>query len=304
MSPIDIVKLVFLAAIWGGSFIFLRVAVPEVGPILTALLRVSLAGAALTGFALMTGVTMNWRRNMKPFAMAGLFAAVLPFSCFSFASLYLPAAYSAVLNATAPLFGALFSALWLADRLSVRKLIGLSMGIAGVAVLVGAGALVLNAKVLLAAAACLFAAASYAISSIVVKKTGRPANGVSGGIHPIAMATGSMALGGLIMLPALPFALPAAMPSMLALSCVLGMAMLSSAVAQAVFVPLIIKIGPTRAMSVSFLIPLFSMLWGYVFLHEAVGATTLLGAAIVLVAMALVLSASHPEPEDTLTAEA
>jgi drug/metabolite transporter (DMT)-like permease len=303
MSPSDSIKLVFLAAIWGGSFIFLRIAVPEVGPLLTALLRVSLAGAALLGFATMTGVCMNWRRNAKSYALVGLFATALPFSCFSFASLYLPAAYSALLNSTAPLFGALFSVLWLAERLTPRKLSGLALGVTGVGVLVGAGALVLDAKVLLAAAACLLAAACYAVSSIIVKKTGRPSS-ASGGINPIAMATGSMLWGALIMAPTLPFSWPAAMPSATALWCVLAMSLLSSAVAQAIFIPLIVKIGPTRAMSVSFLIPLFSMLWAFIFLHEAVGLSTLFGGAIVLVAMGLVLTARHPEPEDALTVEA
>lgn len=303
MSPTDLAKLIFLASIWGGSFIFLRVAVPEVGPMLTAMLRMSLAAVVLIAFARLTGVPMHWRRNAKPFAAVGFFAAVLPFTCFSFAALQLPAAYSAVLNATAPLFGAVFSVLWLTERLTIRKLVGLALGIFGVAVLVGAGALVLNTSTLIAAAACLLAAASYAVSSIIVKKTCR-VHGAEAGIHPIAIAAGSMAFGALIMAPTVPFALPAIMPSLLALGCLAGLSLLSSGLAQAIFIPLIVKIGPTRAMSVSFLIPLFSMLWGFIFLHEPVKPSTLLGGAIVLSAMGLVLSASHPELEDVLAAEA
>lgn len=288
MAAADLVKLVFLSAIWGGSFIFLRIAVPETGPLLTATLRTALAGAALMMFARLTGVQMHWRRNLKPFAVVGLFAGVIPFTCFSFAALHLPAAHSAVLNATAPLFGAAFSVAWLAERLTMQKLAGLLLGIAGVAVLVGVGTLPLDTATLLAIAACLVAAACYALSSIIVKKTGAP-----GGIHPIAMATGSLALGGAMMLPSVPFSLPQAMPSMLALGCILVMSLLSSGLAQAIFIPLIVKVGPTRAMCVSFLIPLFSMLWAFIFLHESVGLSTLVGGAIVLAAMALVLSASQ-----------
>lgn len=290
MSAADLAKLIFLSAIWGGSFIFLRVAVPEVGPLLTAILRTALAGTALMGFAWLTKVPMDWRSNIKPFAVVGLFAGVIPFTCFSFAALYLPAAHSAVLNATAPLFGAAFSVAWLSERLTMQKLGGLLLGITGVAVLVGAGTLPLNGKTLLAIAACLVAAASYALSSIIVKKTGKP-----GGIHPIAMATGSLALGGAMMLPVMPFALPHAMPSLLALGCVTALSLLSSGVAQALFIPLIVKIGPTRAMCVSFLIPLFSMLWAALFLHEPVGMSTLAGSAVVLSAMGLILTA-HSEP--------
>lgn len=294
MSAADLAKLVFLSAIWGGSFIFLRVAVPEVGPVLTAALRTGLAGAALMVFATMTNVKMDWRTNLKAFTVVGIFACVIPFSCFAFAALYLPAAHSAVLNATAPLFGAVFSMIWLAERLTVMRLAGLVLGIGGVAILVGAGTLPLNAQTLLAVVACLIAAACYAISSIIVKRTGRP-----GGIHPIAMASGSLALGGLIMLPAVPLSLPPAMPSLLALSCVLAMSLLSSGLAQALFIPLIVKVGPTRAMSVSFLIPLFSMLWGYIFLRESVGPSTLLGGVVVLVAMGLVLAPPYRDPLNT-----
>lgn len=296
----DLAKLFFLAAVWGGSFIFLRIAAPEFGPMLTALLRVGLAAIALVGYAAATGVAMEWRRNLKPYALVGLTAAALPFSCFAFAALYLPAAYSAVLNTTAPLFGALFSVFWLAERLSARKTTGLVLGIAGVAILVGAGTLALNAATLLAAAACLTAAAAYAVSSIVVKLLSRESGHRP--IDPIALATGSLVWGALFLLPTLPFSMPAAAPSALAWSSVAALALLSSALAQALFIPLIMRIGPTRAMSVTFLIPLFSMLWGFVFLQEAVQLSMLVGAAIVLLAMALVLPTSPLRPLPALDA--
>ncbi|HEV2611137.1 MAG TPA: DMT family transporter [Noviherbaspirillum sp.] len=299
MSLPDLAKLIFLSAIWGGSFIFLRVAVPELGPLLTAILRIGVAGLALMVYALLAGVNMDWRRNWRPFAVVGIFAGVLPFSCFAFAAQHLPAAHSAVLNSTAPLFGALFSAIWLSERLTARKLVGLALGITGVAILVGAGALDLNRSTLTAIAACLVAAACYALSSIIVKKTGHP-----GGIHPIAMATGSLVMGGLMMAPTLPLALPIALPSLTALACIAGLSLLSSGLAQALFIPLIVKVGPTRAMTVSFLIPLFSMLWGFIFLQEPIGLPTFIGGAVVLAAMGLVLSASPPRAKDPVTAEA
>ncbi len=294
MSIRDLAKLVFLASIWGGAFIFLRVAVPEVGPLMTSILRVTLAAIVLSGYAMATGVAMHWRRNLKPYAVVGLFAAALPFTCFSFAALYLPAAYSAVLNATAPLFGAVFSVLWLADRLTVSKLGGLILGIVGVAILVGAGSLPMNAITLLAVAACLIAAASYAVSSIIVKKIVRTSE-QHAGLDPIAIAAGSLVFGSLIMAPIIPFSLPPAMPSMAALACIAGLSILSSGVGQAMFIPLIVRIGPTRAMSVTFLIPLFSMLWGFVFLNEAVNASTLVGSAIILASMGVVLAPQRPE---------
>jgi drug/metabolite transporter (DMT)-like permease len=294
MAPLDVAKLIFLAAIWGGSFIFLRICVPEIGPLMTALMRLSLASVALSGFASVIGARMDWRQNFRMYAVVGLFATALPFTCFSFASQYLPAAYSALLNATSPLFGALFSVLWLAERMSARKLTGLVLGVLGVAVLVGAGALALDAPTLLAATACLVAAASYAVSSILVKKAGSIGHGMQGHINPIAMAAGTMVLGALILTPSLPFIIPSAWPSLPAIGALLCLSLLSSGVAQAIFIPMIVRVGPTRAMSVGFMIPVFSMLWGYLFLEERVGLSTLGGGAIVLASMALVLSGSRP----------
>lgn len=297
MSPSDLAKLIFLAAIWGGSFIFMRISVPEVGVILTATLRISLAGLSLLVFTYLQSVPMLWRKNVKFYAVVGFFSAALPFSCFSFAAQFLPSAYSAVLNSTAPLFGALFSVIWLSDRLSLRKLSGLLLGIAGVSVLVGAGTLPLDLRTLLAAFACLVAAASYAISSILVKKLGShqrdgSAESVNQGIHPYAMASGSLAMGGLMLLPLAPFSLPAVMPSTTAALSLLALSLLSSALAQVIFIPLIGRVGPTRAMSVTFLIPLFGMLWGFLFLQEAIRISTLIGSGIVLTAMSLILSSS------------
>ena len=295
MSLGDLAKLIFLAAVWGASFIFLRVAVPEFGPLMASILRVTLAAVVLTVFAMSTGVAMQWRQNMKPYAVVGLFAAAIPFTCFSFAALYLPAAYLAVLNSTAPLFGAVFSVIWLDDRLTVSKLAGLIIGVIGVAILVGAGSFALTPLTLLAAAACLVAAASYAVSSIVVKRIVRRSD-QHAGLHPIAIAAGSLVFGAVLVAPIAPFSIPPAMPSMLALACIAALSILSSGLAQAIFIPLIVKIGPTRAMSVTFLIPLFSMLWGLIFLNEAVKATTLVGSAVVLAAMGLVLSSTRSEP--------
>ena len=296
----DLVKLIFLAAIWGGSFIFMRICVPEFGVMMTSSLRILLAGFCMLLFSQLQGVPMLWRKNIKLYAIVGFFSAAFPFSCFAYAAQFLPSGYSAVLNSTAPLFGALFSIFWLAERLTVRKLTGLLLGITGVTVLVGAGSLVLNLPTLIAAFGCLMAAASYAIASILIKKLSGKQNSSSSsepasGMHPYAMASGSFVIGGLMLVPAIPFSLPAVMPSLLATANLLALSLLSSALAQIIFIPLIGRVGPTRAMTVTFLIPIFGMLWGYVFLHEAVRPSMILGGVIVLLAMGLILSANSVE---------
>jgi drug/metabolite transporter (DMT)-like permease len=269
----------------------MRLAVPETGAVLTASLRIIGAALALMLFVYLKRIPLHWQRNLKAYTLAGLFGAALPFALFSYAAQHLPAAISALFNATCPLFGALFSILWLSERLTLLKFIGLLLGLLGVILLVGAGALLENCSSLLAVAASLIAPACFAISAIVVKlHTCRQSRlQRADRIHPMAMATGSMLAAAAMMLPAIPASLPTHMPSLLALSLVAALALIPSALAQILFIPLITKIGPTRAMSVSFLIPLFSMLWGFVFLGESIGLACVIGGLVVLAATGLIL---------------
>lgn len=301
LSTRDMAMLGVLAAIWGASFIAMRLAVPELGSLLSATLRIALAAVALLLFARYQHIPLNWRRNIKAYALAGLFGAALPFALFSYAAQQLPATVSALFNATCPLFGALFSALWLAEPMNLRKCLGLFLGLAGVWLLVDASALLRNPMSLTATIACLLAPACFALSGVVVKHHTCINKAEHQRIEPMAMAVGAMLAASVMLLPSLPFALPAQMPSPLSLVLVAALALLPSALAQIIFIPLVARIGPTRAMSVSFLIPLFSMLWGFVFLQEHIGLSCLLGGFIVLAATALVVqpaakpaAANHP----------
>jgi len=289
LSRLDIIKLGLLAAIWGGSFIGMRIAVPEVGTILSATLRIALAAIALLLFTYLNQIPLQWQRNFKAYLTAGLFGAVLPFALFSYAALHLPAALSALFNATCPLFGALFSMMWLAERLSLRKCIGLLLGIGGVWLLVDAGSLLQTQPTLLSVIACLLSAACFAISGVIVKRHTCLQKVSTNRIEPLAMATGSMLAASFMLLPTVPFSLPTHIPSSTAITLVIALALFPSALAQIIFIPLVARIGPTRAMSVSFLIPLFSMLWGVLFLQESIGLSCLLGGLTVLAATGLVI---------------
>lgn len=289
LSRLDVVKLGLLAAMWGASFIGMRIAVPEVGTLLSATLRIALAAIALLLFAHINQIPLNWQRNLKAYTAAGLFGAALPFALFSYAAQHIPAALSALLNATCPLFGAFFSMLWLAERLSLRKLVGLMIGVGGVWWLVGGGSLLQTQPTLLSVMACLISPACFAISGVIVKHHTCTQKLSINRIEPLAMATGSMLAASLMLLPTLPFSLPTQIPSGMAIALVVALALFPSALAQIMFIPLVAKIGPTRAMSVSFLIPLFSMLWGVIFLQEAIGLSCLLGGLTVLAATGLVI---------------
>lgn len=300
LSSRDMAMLGLLAAIWGASFIAMRVVVPELGSLLSASLRIILAALTLLCFARIHRIQLNWQRNAKAYALAGLFGAALPFVLFSYAAHQLPAALSALINSTCPLFGAVFSAWWLAEPMNLRKLIGLFLGLVGVWILVDADALLRNPMSSSATIACLLAPACFAISGVVIKHHTCINKASHQRIEPMAMATGAMLAASLLLLPTLPFSLPAQMPSPLAMGVVLTLALFPSALAQIIFIPLVARIGPTRAMSVSFLIPLFSMLWGFMFLQERICPRCLLGGLVVLTATALVIkpvvkaSPAHP----------
>src|SRR4030095_623331 len=190
----DVARLVVLSAIWGASFIFLRVAAPVLGPVLTALLRVLIAGIALLGYLQVRGLGYgNIGRYWREYLVIGVANSAIPFLLFSFAALYLPASYSAILNSATPLFGALLSTIWLAEPLTALKLIGLFAGAAGVALVSGAGPVGPVVMIGWAVAACLIAALCYAGAGIYVKKR-------LAGATPLAMATWSQIFAALAML--------------------------------------------------------------------------------------------------------
>ena len=170
MQTRHFVQLIFLSALWGGSFPLLRIASPALGPWLLAGLRCLLAALVLT--LLMRVLREQWppRAAWPRLGLLGLLTVVAPFVLFSWAALVIPAGYSAVLNATAPLFGVLGAAAAQEERLTARRLLGCAVGFAGVALLVQLGPVVVTPRVLLAALACIAAAAAYGFGAILMKR--------------------------------------------------------------------------------------------------------------------------------------
>lgn len=281
MRTADLLRLLILAAIWGASFLFMRIVAPVLGALWTAETRVALAGIAMLVFMTATGRGMQFRQNWLQYLVLGTLNSALPFALFSFAALTLPAGYSAIVNATSPLWGALVGAVVLGEKLTARKIAGLAIGVAGVAFLVRLGPAQFTPQVLLAAVACLGAALCYGIAGAWSKKK-------SAGIAPPLMATGSQLGAAVVLLPFLA-ASPVrgeATPHVMLIAAML--ALLCSAVAYFIYFRLIADLGPTKALTVTFLIPLFALLWGAIFLHEEININTLIGCALVVTATWLV----------------
>lgn len=282
MKPDDLARLFALAAIWGASFLFFRMAVPSLGAVWLAELRVSIAALAMLGYLSVVGARLDVRAHWRAYVMMGLLNAALPWTLYAYAGLHLGAGTMAILNATTPFFGALCGALWLGERLTARKLAGLMLGVAGVTMVVGLGPIALTTDVLLGTAACVGATLCYAVSTTLLKRIGA-------GVQPIALSTATLIVATLAIAPFLPPVPPASAFTPPVIVAVLGVSLVCSALAFVLFFRLIANIGPTRSLTVTFLIPVFGVLWGAVFLGEAVGAGTIAGGLTVLAATALVI---------------
>ena len=285
MRAADLARLIALAAIWGASFLFARIAVPSLGAAWFTELRVALAAMVMTLYVTAAGVRLgHWRHYL----FMGLLNTALPWILYAYAANYISVTYLGILNATTPWFGALFGALWLSERFSWHKGAGLAIGVAGVALVVGFGPVEVNANVILASLACLAANACYAMGGTYMKKRAQ-------GIPALGMTAGSLVIATVALLPALPGPLPLqALLDWKVAGAVLGIALLGGAAGYVIYFRLLADVGPTKSLTVSFLIPVFAVLWGAIFLGEPVGASTVIGGAMILLATAMVLELGQP----------
>lgn len=280
MDAASLFRLLILSAIWGGSFLFMRIGAPALGPVMLMEARVVLAAFFLAAVALWLRKPLAVREHWRHYLFLGLVNSALPFLLFGYAALTLSAALLSILNATSPLWGALIAAIWRGAALSGRTLLGLALGVTGVGLLVGFDRVALQPGAGLAIAASLGAAGCYALASNYAKS--------AQAVEPFANAHGSMWAASLLMAPAVPFFPMAALPSPGVVATVVALGVICSGVAYLLYFRLIGDIGAAPALTVTFLIPLFGVFWGWLFLGEAVGWHTLAGGAVVIVGTALV----------------
>lgn len=282
MRASDFARLAALAAIWGAAFIFMRVAAPALGAIWTAELRVLLGGLAVLAWFRYTGFDPELRRHARFYTLIGSVNIALPFSLYGYAAMHAPASLLAILNATSPMFALLWNAAFRDERVTARKLAGLALGAAGVALIARPGAGAAGPQFAWAVAAALGACCAYGVTGVLMKR-------FSSGASARGMAAGNQLAAALVLLPLLPFVMPAAAPSALVAGNVLALALLGSGVAFLLYFRLIADIGATRALTVTFLIPLFGVLWGWLFLGETLPPLALGGGVLVILGTVLVV---------------
>jgi drug/metabolite transporter (DMT)-like permease len=275
MRPADVARLVALALIWSASFAFIRVLAPVLGPVWVAEARLLLGGGALVLGLLAVHRHANPGRHWRAYLFIGLVNSALPFLLFAYAALVLPASYLVILNAALPLLAAVAASVWLGEPLTASKMTGFAAGIAGVALVSRAGPLVPDAEFSIAVAASLCAVACYAAAGVWVKRRGAS-------LDPLAVAAWSQLFGGLALLPIAPLApIRGEITPIVVINLAL-LALLCSTLAYVLYFRLIANVGPTRAMTVTFLMPAFGMLWGYLFLDETITLPMLAGAAMIV----------------------
>jgi len=273
-------EFVLLAAIWGSSFLFTHIAVVEFGALPTAGLRVAIASAFLLPLLIHQGQGGLLARHWKSLLVVGVLNSALPFACFAFALLSISTGLSGILNATVPLFGALVAWLWLHDRPDLSRSLGLMVGFAGVATLAwNKASFTPNAAGVSPAwgvLACLLATLCYGIAASFTKRH-------MAGVPPLVLATGSQLAAALVLAPFAYAFWPAPATSHHAWAAVTTLGILCTGVAYILFFRIIERAGPARALSVTFGVPVFAVLYGVTLLGETV-TPWMVGCGIVIVA--------------------
>ncbi|MDF1486253.1 DMT family transporter [Ramlibacter sp. H39-3-26] len=297
MRTADCTRLLLLAAIWGASFLLMRVVAPAIGAVPTAFLRVAFATAGLAAILCALRTRWDFRSRFGTTLALGVVNSGLPFLMYALAARLLPAGYSAIFNATTPLMGVLIGALFFGEPATWRQGAGVALGIAGVVLLTAVGPVALTPAVAAGAAACLVATACYGVAGFLARRwiTDR------GGLDARLVAFGSQAGAALVLAPFFATSLAtsaapaggtawhAAAPAVWGALAALGL--VCTAWAYILYFRLIADIGPVRTLSVTFLIPPFGVLWGALLLGEPLSWAHAAGGGLIALAVGLVLGA-------------
>lgn len=280
MKPRDLLDLTLLAALWGGSFLFMRYAVPDFGVVPLIWLRVTLASVCLLPLLLLKRQFGALRRQAGALTVMGLFNSGLPFLLIAWATLSITAGLASIMNAMTPVFTALIGALWLGDRLDGRRGLGLLLGLAGVALLAADKADFRPGGSGWAIVAMLLATVCYGFAANHTRRYLQ-------GVPALVNATGTQLVSALVLLPPALWSWPERMPGLGPWLAALVLGVACSALAYLLFFRLIARVGASRAVTVTFLVPVFGTLWGALFLGEPVTASMLAGGAVVLLGTGL-----------------
>ncbi|MCP3665330.1 MAG: DMT family transporter [Gammaproteobacteria bacterium] len=280
MKRNHILLLILLAALWGGSFLFMRIAAPVLGPVWLIEFRSLLAGLVLLPIILLQGQLGKLWGNYRGLLVASLLNSALPFCLLAYAATELSAGLTSILNATVPIFSTLFAFLITREQLKVTKVVGVALGFTGVVILMSWRQGDMAPPSILPVVAGLVAAISYVFAANYTRSRLTE-------IPPLVYVTGSQLGAAILLVPLLPFFIPNQSPDTPVVFSVIGLALLSTSLAFIIYFHLIRQIGPTQTLTVTYLIPLFAIVWGSWLLDEQVTTGMLIGGILVLIGTAL-----------------
>jgi drug/metabolite transporter (DMT)-like permease len=281
MTTRRLLTLAFLGAMFGASFLYMRVAAPSLGPWVVTFVRVGLAAVLLALVARRTGLQAI-ARDWRPLLFLGAVNTALPFGMYAFAEQTIPASLAAILNALAPATMAIASAVWLAQPLTGRKLVGIGLGVVGVATVVGLGPINLDAATLVAIAACLVAVSAYAVGFTFARRR-------LPHLDPLTISLGQLLGAAVVLAPGALLTLPTTAPGLDVVLALVALATFSTALAWPLLFRLVATIGPTASSTVTFLAPAFGIAWGALVLGEPVGPSLFVGTVLILTSVGLVV---------------
>ena len=284
------IEFVLLAALWGSSFLFMRIAVPEFGPFALAGLRVTGAGLFLLIILTIKQRNSELFKSWKPIAVVGVFNSGIPFLFFAYAMAHINAGLGSILNSTVPLWGAVVAYFWLKDKMSLTRVFGLILGFSGVAFLVWSNSLskplaqtsstLGNDSNIWAIMACLAATLLYGIAASFTKK-------YMSNIDSLVSATGSQLSAALPLIPLAVWFWPDQAVSFKAWASVAVLSFFCTAIAYILYFKLLKTLGPAKTMTVTFLIPVFGMSWGALLMNEKITMQMLAACAVIVLGVAL-----------------
>ncbi|MFM2310419.1 MAG: hypothetical protein RLY87_2541 [Chloroflexota bacterium] len=280
MKRNDAIRLGMLAALWGGSFLFMRIASPVIGPAWVAFGRSGIAALLLLAYATLLKVDLQFSAFKWNYLILGAFQSAVPFFLFAYAETILSASLGAIINATSPLFGLLIGLLIRDEQFAWDRMTGVFVGIFGVSVVVGFSDTAYTPDLLRGVLMGAGAACSYGISSNYTRRFVR-------GAPSLGMAAYSQLFAALMLTPLLWFFPPTAPITTEAIWAMLLLGVLATGIAYILFFRLVVDVGPVVSLTVTFLVPVTALIWGIFLLDEHIAPSQYIGSVIVLLGTAL-----------------
>ncbi len=267
------ILITILGAVWGSAFMFIKIATPELGPIALVNIRLAVAGLIFIPFLLQQKYLKHFRSNLKNILVLSVINTALPFSLFAYASLESSSNMLSILNGTTAIMAVVISTIWLKIRLNFFQIMGVFIGLFGIVVLANPDNVYISMK---ATIFCLSAAFCYALSANYIQKFAYKTN-------TIVLIGWSLVIASVLLLPITFFNLPSQFPSKNVIFSILWLGVISTGVAFLGYVRLIEKVGAVKTATVAYFIPVFGVIWGYVFLGEPITLQILIGMILILI---------------------